>query len=220
VTAKLAVDVAHLLGASVLLLSFALLAQRRLSGVLKVFAAQAVALALLAAWQAHAQGAPRLYVAAGIALLFKAVLFPYALHRIAEKFDIGRAVENGIGMAATMVAAVALLWLSILLVLPAAAAQALTRVELALALAVVLLGFLMMIARRNALAQVTGFMSLENGLILSAVGVRGMPLVVEMSIALSILVAFVISGIFFFRIRERFDSLDAHSPESFRGERR
>jgi hydrogenase-4 component E len=84
----------------------------------------------------------------------------------------------------------------------------------------VLLGLLMMITRRNAVTQVVGFMSLENGLILAAVGVRGMPLVVEMSVAFSVMVAFIIFGIFFFHIRERFDSLDLHYLETFRGEQR
>ncbi len=220
-TQKLAYDVAHLLGASVLLLSFALLFQRRLFGVLKVFALQAVVLALLAAWQAYAQGAPHLYVTAGIAILFKAIVIPYALHRIVDKLGIHGTVEFVIGVGATMMAAVALVCLSILLVLPATvAAAALTRENLTLALSVVLLGLLMMISRRNAVTQVVGFMSLENGLVLAAVGVKGMPLVVEMSVAFSVLVAFIVFGIFFFHIRERFDSLDIHYLESFRGERR
>lgn len=220
-TANLAYDVAHLLGASVLLLSFALLYQRRLFGVLKTFASQAVVLAALAAWQAYAQAAPHLYITAAIALLFKAAVIPYALHRIVDRLAIHRTVEAVIGMGSTMIAAVALVCLSILLVLPATfAAAALTRENLALALSVVLLGLLMMIARRNAVIQVVGFMSLENGLILAAVGVKGMPLVVEMSIAFSVLVAFIVFGIFFFHIRERFDSLDIPYLESFRGERR
>ena len=87
-------------------------------------------------------------------------------------------------------------------------AAALTREDLALALSVVLLGLLMMITRRNALTQVVGFMSLENGLILAAVSVAGMPLVVELSVAFLVMVAFIVFGVFFFRIRERFESLD------------
>ena len=79
-------------------------------------------------------------------------------------------------------------------------ADRLAREDLALALSVVLLGFLMMVTRRNAVSQVVGFMSLENGLILAAAGAEGMPLVVEMSIAFSVLVAFLVIGIFLFRI--------------------
>ena len=62
-----------------------------------------------------------------------------------------------------------------------------------------------MVTRRNAVSQVVGFMSLENGLVLAATGAKGMPLVVEISVAFSILIAFIVIGIFLFRIRERFD---------------
>jgi hydrogenase-4 component E len=61
-------------------------------------------------------------------------------------------------------------------------------------------------------------MSLENGLILAAAGAKGMPLVVEMSVAFSVLVAFLVIGIFLFRIRERFDTVDMHALDRFRGE--
>ena len=84
---------------------------------------------------------------------------------------------------------------------------------------VVLLGLLMMVTRRNAVSQVVGFMSLENGLILAATGAKGMPLVVEISVAFSILIAFIVIGIFLFRIRERFDTVDVQALELFRGER-
>jgi hydrogenase-4 component E len=100
------------------------------------------------------------------------------------------------------------------------AATAIVREDLAFAMAVILLGLLMMITRRNAVTQVVGFMSLENGLILAATGARGMPLVVEISVALSVLIAFIVFGVFVFRIRERFDSVDVGAIDRFRGERR
>ena len=86
-----------------------------------------------------------------------------------------------------------------------AGADPLAREDLAFALSVVLLGLLMMVTRRNAVSQIVGFMSLENGLILAATGAKGMPLVVEISVAFSVLVAFIVIGVFLFRIRERFD---------------
>ena len=94
------------------------------------------------------------------------------------------------------------------------------REDLALALAIILLGFLMMIVRRNAVTQIVGFMSMGNGLSLAATGARGMPLVVEISVAFSILIAFIVIGIFLFRIRERFDTVDLQALDAFRGERR
>jgi hydrogenase-4 component E len=213
-------DTAHMLGTAVLLLSFALLFQRRISGVINTFALQAVVLALAAAWQAFVQDAPHLYVTALVALLFKAIAIPVALHRIVRLLLIHRTVETALSIGLTMVVGVALVTLAILLVLPVTSdSAALTRENLALALSVVLLGLLMMITRRNAVTQVIGFMSLENGLILAAIGVSGMPLVVEMSVAFAVMVAFIIFGIFFFQIRERFDTLDLHYLESFRGER-
>jgi len=96
----------------------------------------------------------------------------------------------------------------------------LAREDLAFALSVVLLGLMMMVTRRNAVSQVVGFMSMENGLILAATGAKGMPLVVEISVAFSVLVAFVVIGVFLFRIRERFDSVDSQVLDKFRGERR
>ena len=217
---NLAYDTAHALDTGVLVLSFALLYQRRLFGVIKIYALQALLLAAAAAWQAHAQEAPHLYITAGIALVFKAMVIPIALHRIIVYLNIHRTLETALGIGPTMVVGVALVALSILLVLPVTAASgALTRESLAAALSIVLLGLLMMITRRNAVSQVVGFMSLENGLILAAVGVKGMPLVVELSIAFSVMVAFIIFGIFFFHIRERFDTLDVHDMERFRGER-
>jgi hydrogenase-4 component E len=214
-------DIAHLLGALVLLLSFALLYQRRLFALIKMFAIQSAALAAAAAWQGYIQDAPHLYITAVLALAMKAIIIPVALHKIIVKLNIERTVDTALGVGPTMIAGVSLVTLSILLVLPVTAdVTALTREDLALALSVVLLGLLTMITRRNAIGQVVGFMSLENGLILAAVGVQGMPLIVEMLVAFAVMVAFIIFGIFFFHIRERFDTLDLHNLETFRGEHR
>jgi hydrogenase-4 component E len=214
-------DIAHLLGASVLLLSFALLYQRRLFALIKMFAIQSAALAAAAAWQGYIQDAPHLYVTAVLALSMKAIVIPVALHRIIIRLNIERNVDTALGVGPTMIAGVSLVTLSILLVLPVTAdVTALTREDLALALSVVLLGLLTMITRRNAIGQVVGFMSLENGLILAATGAKGMPLVVEISVAFSVLVAFIVIGVFLFRIRERFDSVDSQALDDFRGERR
>jgi hydrogenase-4 component E len=94
----------------------------------------------------------------------------------------------------------------------------LARQDLAFALSVVLLSLLLMVTRRNAVSQVIGFVSLENGLVLAATGAKGMPLVVEISVAFSIVIAFIVIGIFLFRIRERFDSVDVEALERVRGE--
>lgn len=217
----LSYDVAHLLGGSILLLSFVLLYQRRIGAVINAFATQGTLLALAAAWAAHAQDAPGLYVTALLALAAKGVLIPLALHGIVRRLDLHRTVETALGVGPSLVAGVGLVALAMLAVLPATeGALALSRENLALALSVVLLGMLMMITRRNAISQVIGLLSIENGLVLAAVGAAGMPLVVELSTAALVLVIAVVAAVFAFQIRERFDTLDIGRLEEHRGERR
>ncbi|HTK97504.1 MAG TPA: hypothetical protein VL379_05720 [Pseudomonadales bacterium] len=220
-TDLLSYDVPHLLAGGMVLVSFMLLYQDRMSALLNVFALHAAVLALSVAWQAFVQSAPHLYVTAFIALGLKAMLIPSALRRIVRRLDIHREVETAVGIGLTMLAGVGLVALSIVLMLKVTAGvDPLSRQDLAFALAVILLGLLMMVTRRNAVSQVVGFMSLENGLILAASGARGMPLVVEISIAFSVLIAFIVIGLFLFRIRERFDSVDLSALHRVRGELR
>ena len=214
-------DTAHLLAGSMVLVSFMLLYQDRMFGLLNVFALHAVVLSLSVSWQAYIQNAPHLYITAAIALVLKAIIIPVALHRVVVQLGIHRTIETVGGIGTTMLLGIGLVALSMVVMLRAAAeADPLAREDLALALSVVLLGLLMMVTRRNAVSQIIGFMSLENGLILAAAGAKGMPLVVEISVAFSVLVAFIVIGVFLFRIRERFDSVDVQVLDEFRGERR
>ncbi|RZN03227.1 hydrogenase-4 component E [Bradyrhizobium genosp. SA-3] len=214
-------DIAHLLAGSLVLASFMMLYQDRLYALLNVYALHAGVLALSVAWQAYVQQAPHLYVTALIALVFKAIIIPVALHRIIKRLGIHREIENVIGIGLTMMAGIGLVALSMVVMLRVTpSADALAREDLAFALSVVLLGLLIMVTRRNAVSQVVGFMSLENGLVLAATGAKGMPLVVEISVAFSVLIAFIVIGVFLFRIRERFDSVDVQELDRFRGERR
>lgn len=217
----LAFDIAHLLAGGLVLVSLMLLYQDRLYALLNVFALQAGVLALSVTWQAWIQGAPHLYITAAIALVVKAIVIPVALHRIIARLGIHREIENVVSIGPTMLAGIGLVALSMVVMLKVTPeADPLAREDLAFALSVVLLGLLMMVTRRNAVSQVVGFMSLENGLILAATGAKGMPLVVEISVAFSVLVAFIVIGIFLFRIRERFDTVDVHALDRFRGDQR
>lgn len=220
-TGHFALNLAHLLAGSMVLVSLLMLYQDRLAALINVYAIHALVLALSVACQAYIQDAPHLYITAAIALVFKAIIVPTALHRIIRQLGIHREIEAVTGVGVTMLAGMGLVALSMVVILPiTAAAQALAREDLAFALSVLLLGLLTMITRRNAVSQIVGFMSLENGLVLAATGAKGMPLVVEFSVAFSILIAFIIIGVFLFRIRERFDSVDVTALDRFRGERR
>jgi hydrogenase-4 component E len=216
---SLTLDIAHLLAGSLVLVSFLLLYQNRLYALLNVYALHAVVLALSVAWQAYAQDAPQLYITAAIALIFKAIIIPVALHRMIVRLGIHREIETVVGIGTTMLIGIGLVALAMVVMLRVAPeADQLAREDLAFALAVVLLGLLMMVTRRNAVSQVVGFMSLENGLVLAATGAKGMPFVVEISVAFSILIAFIVIGIFLFRIRERFDTVDVAALDRYREE--
>jgi hydrogenase-4 component E len=216
---QIALDVAHLFAGGLVLVSFMLLYQDRISGLINIFALHALVVSLSVAWQANIQQAPHLYITAAIALIVKAIVIPTVLHRIILRLGIHRTIEPVVGIGLTMLAGIGLVALSIMVMLPITAqAGTLAREDLAFALSVILLGLLMMISRRNAVSQVIGFMSIENGLILAATGAKGMPLVVEISVAFSILIALIVIGIFLFRIRERFETVDVHLLHEHRGE--
>jgi len=216
----LAFDVAHMFAGGLVLVSFMMLYQNRLLALINILALHAFVLGFSVAWQAYIQDAPQLYITAAIAIGFKGVAIPMALRRIVFQLGVHREIETVVSIGLTMLAGIALVALSLEVVLPVTAnADPVAREDIALALSVVLLGLLMMVTRRNAVSQVVGFMSLENGIVLAATGAQGMPLVVEISVAFSILIAFIVVGIYLFRIRERFDSIDVHALDRFRGDR-
>jgi hydrogenase-4 component E len=201
--------------------SFALLYQQRVAAVINAFAAQSITLALAVAWAAWSEHRPDLFITAAIAFFLKGVVIPLALRRTVERLGIHREVEKVVGVGVALVVGLALIGLSQALVVKVTqGTMGLGRDELALALAIVLLGFLMMIVRRNAVTQIVGFMSMENGLILAATGARGMPLVVEVSVAFSVLIALFVFAVFVFRIRERFDTIDIEALDRMRGDTR
>jgi hydrogenase-4 component E len=217
---SLGFDISHLLAGSLVLISLLMLYQDRLTSLINVFAAQAATLSMSVAWQAWIQGAPQLYITAAIALVFKALVIPIALHRIMKRLGIHREMDQVVGVGPTMLAGVGLVALSLVVMLGVTGeADPVAREDLAFALSVVLLGMLMMVTRRNAVGLVIGFMSMENGLVLAATGAKGMPLVVEISVAFSVLIAFIVIGIFLFRIRERFETVDVTALDQFRGDR-
>ncbi len=218
---SLAFDVSHLLAGSLVLMSFVLLYQDRLPPLINAFAMQSLFLSLSVGWQAITQNAPHLLVTAAIAIVLKAIVIPLVFHRLIRNLDIHRDIETVGGIGPTMLTGIALVALAMALMLRAASdSNVIAREDLAFALSVILLGLLVMVTRRNAVSQVIGFMSLENGLVLAATGAKGMPLVVEISVAFSILIAFIVIGIFLFRIRERFDTVDVTALDRFRGEQR
>jgi hydrogenase-4 component E len=200
---------AHFLGGVMLLCAFALLSQRRLAAMVSLYQSEALILSAAAFWQGYVQHSGDLFLTGIITITLKTILLPLALRRIVHRFNLIRAVETAMPVGVSMILGVLLIGIAVRVVLPATAnSVVLTREDLAIALSVVLLGLLVMTTRLNAVSQVIGFLSTENGLVLAAIGMPGMPFVAELSVALLVLVAFLVLGVFIFRVREHFDTLD------------
>jgi len=214
----LATQFVNLLAAFLLLIAFGMLSQRRVLTLIKLFAWQGAALALSTAIVAHSTGQAHLYYSAGLTVALKVILIPWVLHRLIDRLQVRWDVETLINIPATMLIGIGLVIFAFALAAPISQmASVLTRTTLGIAMASILLSFLMMIVRRKAVPQVIGFLAMENGLFFAATSATyGMPLVVELGVALDVLVGTFIFGIFFFHIREQFDSLDIRHMEKLK----
>ncbi|HZT64139.1 MAG TPA: formate hydrogenlyase [Burkholderiales bacterium] len=211
-------QVVNVLAALLLLIAFAMLAQRRVLTLIKLYAWQGAALAASTAIVAWSTAQPHLYYSALLTMLIKVIFIPWILHRLIDRLFVRWDIETLINIPTTMLIGISLVIFAFALATPISQmATTLTRSTLGIALASVLLSFLMMIVRRKAVPQVIGFLAMENGLFFAATSATyGMPLVVELGVALDVLVGTFIFGIFFFHIREQFDSLDIRHMEKLK----
>lgn len=208
----------NLLASVLLLISFAMLSQRRIVGLVTLFAWQGAALATSTSLVAWSTDQPHLYYSAALTLILKVIAMPWFFYRLVRKLDVDRDVEPMINIPTTMLIGIALVIFAFNLAQPISEmAGTVTRSTLGIAMASVLLAFLMMITRSKAIPQVIGFLAMENGLFFAATSATyGMPLVVELGVALDVLVGVFVLGIFFFQIRETFDSLDLKHLEKLK----
>ncbi len=208
------------LAALILLTAFGLLAQRRIYGLLHIFALQGFFLSVSTAVVGYSAGLHHLYISALLTLTLKVIVLPYILYVLIHRLRIHKEVEEVVNIPTTMLIGIALVIYSYHLTAPIRElSDFITRSTLAVALATVMLGLLMMIIRKKAVTQIIGFLALENGLFFAATSATyGMPLVVELGVALDILIAAFIFGIFFFQIRTTFDTLDLKAMEKLKEE--
>ena len=208
----------NLFAAFLLLLAFAMLAQRRVLSLIDLFAAQGLALAASTAVVAYGTGQTHLYWSAGLTFALKVFLLPWILHRLIRRLNVKWDVETLVNIPTLMIFGLVLVILAFNLAAPISLlAGTVTRSTLGIALASLLLSFLMMITRSKAVPQVVAFLAMENSLFFAATAtVYGMPMVVELGIALDVLVASLILGVFLFQIRSRFDSVDTRHLERLR----
>ncbi|MBP9905916.1 MAG: formate hydrogenlyase [Rhodoferax sp.] len=205
----------NLFATLILLLAFAMISQRRIVSLINLFMLQGAALVAASFLLGYATQQPDLYVSGALTLVLKVIFIPWMLHRMLHKLNVRWDVETLLNIPTTMLVGIALVIFAFSLALPVSRlSDSLAGGSLGIALACVLLSFMMMITRSKAVPQVIGFLSMENGLIFAATTVtNGMPMIVEFGIALDVLVGVLILGVFMFQIREKFDSLDIHHLE-------
>lgn len=220
-TLSLDLQLLNALAALLLLLSFAMLAQRRIVALVNLLAVQGALLGAATLLLAARTHETHLYVSAALTLALKVIVLPRLLHRLIRRLGVYWDTEPLLNIPGTMLVGLVVVVFAFGVAQPVAAlASTATRSAIGIAVAVILLAFLTMITRRKAMSQVVGFLSMENGLFFGAMSATyGMPMIVELGIALDVLVAMLVLGVFFFQIREQFDSLDLQHFESLKEER-
>jgi hydrogenase-4 component E len=208
----------NLLGAVLLMLAFAMISQRRVLSLIQLFTMQGATLVLSTVVVGYVTNQPHLYLSAALTLVLKVVLIPYLLRRVIDRLHVRWDIETLINIPTTMLIGILIVIFSFNLAKPISQlSSAVSSGTLGIALACVLLSFLMMITRAKAVPQVIGFLAMENGLFFAATSATyGMPMVVELGIALDVLIGVLILGVFMFQIREKFDSLDIRHLEKLK----
>lgn len=201
-----------LCSALLLLTCFAIVAQRRLSACVNLFALQSAFLVVTAALVAYVTGNQHLYLAAALTGVIKVLIIPRVLKKVIDRLNVKRELVMYINVPAGLLICGGLVMLAFFISQPIIPLGfLLTRDSLAIALAIVLIGFFTMIARQQAVTQLVGFLVLENGLFLGATAATyGMPLIVELGVFFDVLIATLIAGIYTNRLQDAFDSVDTN----------
>jgi hydrogenase-4 component E len=199
-----------LLASLMLVLQLLLVVQRMLVTNIRLFALQSLLLAAIAAVVGYVYSAWHVYVVAVLTILGKVLFLPWRLERLVRQIRIEQEIHPWLNMPASMLICGALTVLGYVVARPFTSLERLGSNTLAVAIALLLTGFFLMINRRKAITQVLALLTTENGVMLAAIALTtyGMPLVVELGIFFDVVIAVMVLGILVFRIRESFASMD------------
>src|SRR5262249_29269245 len=155
---------------------------RMLVANLRLFAVQSFLLAGIANTIAYFLHSPHMYLAAVLTFILKSLVVPWFLRRVMNRIQAVGEVEPAVNTLTSMLVCGGLTLLAYAVARPFTASAAGSETEfghntLAVALALVLVGFYLMIVRRTALSQVLALLTVENGLFLAAISLTyGIPL--------------------------------------------
>jgi hydrogenase-4 component E len=176
----------------------------RLHTLVRAYSASALFLGLFVVGLGIIRQQPELYWLAATAVILKVIIIPAVINRAAERSTMSMRLSSSLRPATTYLTVMALTAIIMFVALrsPFAAAQGSSYLLLA-AVAMVMIGFSMMIMRRDLMSQVIGFLVMENGIsAFSFAVVRDLPFLVELGILMTLTVGIVIMGTVSARIRE------------------
>ena len=203
-------DVINGLAALILLFAFVLVAGVRMGQIVRAYTLNSLALGLLAAAVAYYTRADHIYVVAVLTIVLKVIVIPRFLNYTVDRIKVKKEVEPLVSIPGSLLICGALTFVAYYISSPIIAqGSSITKNCLAKSMAVVLIGFFVIIARRKAMTEIVGLLMMENGLFLAAISLTyGMPMIVEIGIFFDVLVAAIIMGIFAFKINHTFETLD------------
>jgi hydrogenase-4 component E len=210
--------ITQLLTAAILLLTLQMLGSARLGVLIRSVALQAGAMILLGIFSAHELPNWHEGLLLLTTFLLKCLVFPLLLRRALRETVIHREVEPLIGYTRSLFIGLVLLgaglWIATRLPLPP---KTINPFQLAIALATIGSGFILIVGRVKAITQTIGYLVLENGIgMLGFVLATGSPLIIEMGILLDIFVGIFVMGILMLDINREFDHMDTDKLSTLR----
>jgi hydrogenase-4 component E len=217
--AEFGVRLIPLLAAIMLVLQLLLLAQRMLVTVIRVFALQSLLLALIAGLVGYRYASWHVLLVAVLTVVGKVLFLPWLLERLIRRDRIEQEISPWLNMPASLFLCGGLTFLGYLVARPFTSLDRVGGNTLAVAVALVLTGFFLIINRRKAVTQVLALLTMENGVMLAAIAFssHGMPVVVELGIFFDVVIAVMVLGLLVFRIRESFASMDTSRLNELKG---
>lgn len=207
-----------LLAAGMLVVQLLMVGQRQLLTNIRLFAFQSLLLAGIAASNAYFHHAPHVYLMAVLTVAGKVLFLPWFLQRLVRQIRIDQEMHPWINPPTAMLLCGALTLLGYLVARPFAVAASSAN-TFGVAIALVLIGFFLLINRRRAITQVLALLCAENGVFLAAISLtaHGMPLVVELGVFFDLFIAVMVLGILVYRIRATFASIDVDRLNRLKG---
>ncbi len=214
----------NLLSILMLISAFTLIANKRQNSYISTFRFQSALLAgisLLVAVRGMvlSKSFDEIIIMFVLIVVFKVVVIPRYMKSTVEKVEYKVEKDFFISIPISMIICCGLVVLSWYVIYNIDGITGLdTKNYLIYSFSVVLLGLFFMISRKKAIGQIIGFLVIENGMFLAAMlTTEGMPMIVELGLFFDLLTAFIIMGIFVFKINSTFESIDINKLKNLKG---